>query len=234
MKILFLVLVGLMVLPSCKAVKRLVKPGEYSPEYLREDSPLDPPGMAAARRAERERLVKDGKYREGESVDVQQGKVYLFNRNPDLNSEASGEMVKTERAKVISCEGLYYFVETDDGRKGFIRESDFVNPVRLVSTSEFPGLGEGNPAWTGTAEGLLPGGAEGEPEVALPGNQKLMTNENGRTVVVVSKKSERSQEFEAKKRALSEGESAPASDSSSSEADPPYEPLPAPSASLPQ
>lgn len=191
---------------SCDAVKRLTTPGEYHPEYLNEASALDAPGMAAARAAQRNERVQDGTYAPGDVLDVQESKVYLFNRNPDKDTAATGKMVSTQKAKIIVCEGLYYFVETDDGSKGFLRESDLVNPVRLVSTQDnllFNGEAPGPEGWDdGTAM---------QPEtVQLDAQQTLMTNESGRTVVVVSKKSDKTTDFEARKKAMLEGQNSPA------------------------
>lgn len=213
MKIPFLSLtvMGALLLSSCK----LFQPGEYTPEYLRETSALDGPGVAAAREALRAKMLKEGSFHEGDTPEIHQGKVYLFNRNPDTHPDARGKMTESATAKIIACEGLYYFVELDNGSKGFLRESDLVNPVQLVSTSDFlPGTTPGPDGW---GEGV-----EQPDVVELDGNQKLMTNDAGRTVVVVGKKSERNEEFEARKKALMEGKSA---DDSA--------PLPAPADDIP-
>lgn len=236
MKRLALLLVCGLALPSCTWVKEtLMTPGDYTPEYLKEDSPLDPPGTADARRAERERLVKEGNYATGSTVDIQEGKAFLFKRNPDYTPGVTGRMVKAQQAKILSCEGLYYFVETDGGKRGFMRESDFVAPTKLVQTGladpgAFP-LEEGNV----TNGSLLPAMEALPLEEAGPinPNQKLMTNESGRTVVIVSKKSDRSAEFEARKKAIMENPASlppqPNSSTGSSE-EPAYEPLPEPAA----
>ena len=177
------------ILSSCS----LIEPGEYTPIYLQEPSPLDPPGMEAVRAEARAKYVKEGMYADGETLEVQQGKAFLFNRNPDYYEGAKGRMVSTANARIISCEGLYYFVEIDDGSKGFLRETDFVNPVKLVST---------------TADGeILPTGALPQVEswgneASLDGDQTIMTNDTGRSVLVVSKKSKKSDEFEKRRREL--------------------------------
>lgn len=198
MRTLFLAVSALSVaaLASCN----LNKHGDYTPEYLKETSALDAPGTAAARAALRAKLVKEGTFADGETLDVQQGKVYLFDRNPDNDGSARGRMVESATAKIVACEGLYYFVELEDGSKGFLRESDLVNPVHLVSTSDLTPLEGGLPeGWENMNMGPQP------EEVQLDGSQKLMTNEAGRTVVVVSKKSDRNAEFEARKKAIMEG-----------------------------
>lgn len=177
------------ILSSCS----LLEPGEYAPIYLQEPSPLDPPGMEAVRAEARAKYVKEGMYADGETLEVQQGKAFLFNRNPDYYEGAKGRMVSTANARIISCEGLYYFVEIDDGSKGFLRETDFVNPVKLVSTTA-----DGEILPTGA---LPPVEAWGS-EASLEGDQTIMTNDTGRPVLVVSKKSKKSDEFEKRRREL--------------------------------
>lgn len=179
-------LFGLALLSSCSVVERLSSPGVYTPIYLEEPSPLDPPGMDAVRAEARAKYVKEGLYKDGETLEVQQGKAFLFNRNPDYYEGAEGRMVKAAQARIISCEGLYYFVELDEGSRGFLRETDFVNPVKLVSTAD---------------EELLP--EESWDNAAFPtDDQQLMTNSSGRTVLVVSKKSRKTDEFNARRREL--------------------------------
>lgn len=209
---------------SCNVLKRITTPGEYHPEYMNEASALDGVGMQAARDAQRNALVQEGTYAPGDTLDVHESKVYLFNRNPDKNEAATGKMVSTQKAKIISCEGLYYFVEVDDGSKGFLRESDLVNPVKLVATDGFLLPNGETPGPEGWAEGAVE-----QPEVVqLDSNQTLMTNENGRTVVVVGKKSEKSNDFEARKKAILEGNAAPQPAPPAPE--PAYEDLPEPTA----
>lgn len=197
-------LAGAVALSSCSTLKKITKRGEYHPEYLNQGSALDGPGVAAAREAQRKALEQEGSFAPGDTPEVQQGKVYLFDRNPDKDSSAAGKMVTTEKATIISCQGLYYFVQVDDGSKGFLRDTDLVKPVQLVST---------NPE-------LLPNGetpgpdpdADANPlqEVPLDANQTLMTNSAGRTVMVVNKQSEGNSEFEARRKALQEGKEMPA------------------------
>lgn len=198
MKLLPLVLVPVLFLCSCS----LLEKGEYVPEYLKEASPLDPPGTDAARAAERAKRVKEGIFETGSTQKVNEGKVFLFKRNPDFDEDVTGKMINTENAKIISCEGLYYFVEVDDGSKGFLRESDMQSPVKhLVSTTEmnFPGMDPNAPA-----DAMFPEPGE---IIELDTNQKLMTNSVGRTVVVAKKQSDKSDAFEARKKALLEGKS---------------------------
>ncbi len=215
MKPLFtLSVLSVAMLSSCSMFEGLTTPGEYMPVYLQEPSPLDPPGMEAVRAEARAKYVKEGLYADGETLEVQQGKAYLFNRNPDYYEGASGRMVDTASAKIISCEGLYYFVQIDDGSKGFLRETDFVNPVKLISTAN-----EGDLLPIGA---LPPVGDWGDGPVQ-DGDQTIMTNDSGRAVLIVNKKSRKSDEFEARRREL---EKAPSSSDDGS--------LPTPSAELPE
>lgn len=206
-------------LNSCSVFEGLTTPGEYLPIYLQEPSPLDPPGMEAVRAEARAKYVKEGLYADGETLEVQQGKAYLFNRNPDYYEGASGRMVDTSQAKIISCEGLYYFVQIDDGSKGFLRETDFVNPVKLVSTAD--------------EAALLPLGDMGTWNTAptQDGAQTIMTNEAGRAVLIVNKKSDKSNEFEARRKEI--GSTAPTPEAAD-ELPTPTDELPTPTAELPE
>ncbi len=207
-------LLSLAMLTSCGIVERLSSPGVYTPVYLEEPSPLDPPGMDAVRAEARAKYVKEGAYKDGETLEVQQGKAYLFNRNPDYYEGAKGRMVEAASATIISCEGLYYFVELEDGSKGFLRETDFVNPVKLVATN----AGDGPlPITAG-----LPLVDDWGDEAPLNGDQRIMTNTTGRAVLVVSKKSKKTDEFNARRREL---QTAPAADDNS---------LPVPTEELPE
>lgn len=203
---------GTILLSSCGMLESLTTPGEYMPIYLQEPSPMDPPGMEAVRAEARAKYVKEGLYADGETLEVQQGKAYLFNRNPDYYEGAQGRMVDTANAKIISCEGLYYFVEIDDGSKGFLRETDFVNPVKLVSTTD---------------GGILPTGAlppigEWNSGEERDGDQTIMTTDTGRAVLIVRKKSQKSDEFEARRRELQQAPAATEGD------------LPTPTSELPE
>ncbi len=193
----------MLVLSSCDSFKQ----EEYTPEYLKEPSPLDPPGTEAARKAMRQERVKEGgKFETGTSVPVQEGRVFLLSRNPEYSHEPSGRMVEADEAKILSCEGLYYFVELEDGKRGYLRETDFVQPeVDLVST---------NPMFAGEFAGdmFIPDGeVEGAAPMQLDDNQTLTTNEDGRAVLLVGKKSDRSAEFEQRKQAVEKGEPLPSS-----------------------
>ena len=196
-------------LSSCSVVERLTTPGEYTPIYLEEPTPLDPPGMDAIRAEARAKYVKEGLYKDGETLEVQQGKAFLFNRNPDYYEGAKGRMVQAAQATIISCEGLYYFVKLDEGSKGFLRETDFVNPVKLVSNS---------------LENLLPEESWETPG-SMDGEQQIMTNTNGRAVLVVKKTSKKTDEFNARRRELLNKQSAAPADDTA---------LPTPTEELPE
>ena len=185
-------LLSMTLLTSCSVLERLSTPGEYTPIYLEEPSPLDPPGMDAIRAEARAKYVKEGLYKDGETLEVQQGKAFLFNRNPDYYEGAKGRMIQTANARIISCEGLYYFVELDDGSKGFLRETDFVNPVKLVSNS---------------IENLLPEESWDSP-ASMGGEQQIITSTSGRAVLVVKKTSKKTDEFNARRRELLNKQSA--------------------------
>jgi len=198
MKARYLPFLGAVLLSSCSLFER----GVYTPLYLQEPSPLDPPGTAEAREQMKAQRVKEGIFAVGSSPQVQQGRAFLLDRNPDYTEDPVGRMIETSTVKVLSCEGMYYFVEAENGKRGFLRESDMVNPVTLVSTADFVPL---------PGEGILP--ADG---VALPfempadtadSPSRLSTTEDGRTVVIVGRKSDKSAEFEAQKRALENGQS---------------------------
>ncbi len=188
MKVFPLIFAGaLLVLPSCDSLFS----EDYTPEYMKEASPLDPPGTEAARKAMRLERVKEGKYETGSSMAVQEGRVFLLSRNPEYSPEPEGRLVEAGEAKILSCEGLYYFVELDDGKRGYLRESDFVPPVELVPT---------DPMMFG-----VEGEVEGAAPMPLDENQTLTTNADGRAVVLVGKKSERTAEFEQRKEAVEKG-----------------------------
>ncbi len=193
-----LILAGaLLVLPSCDSLSS----AEYTPEYMKETSPLDPPGTEAARKAMRMERVKEGKFATGSSVAVQQGRVFLLSRNPEYSPEPEGRLVDAVSAKILSCEGLYYFVELEDGKRGYLRESDFEPPVELIPTDPMMAGGMFLP------EG---GEVEGAAPMALDENQTLTTNADGRAVVLVGKKTERTAEFEQRKQAVETGTAVPA------------------------
>lgn len=230
MKPVYLLTAAAVLLSSCSWFEGVFSSGEYTPEYLKEASPLDPPGTAEAREAARRKLVKEGMFVEGAEIEVKEGKAFLFNRNPDHSEEPGGRMVQTEKAKIIACEGSYYFVEVDGGKRGFLRESDLVDPVSMLTTTA-GFLPDGQGLFPGTEPGavgsMIPGA-----ELQIDENQTLTTSQTGRTVLVVGTKTDKSKEFEEAKRQVESGEALPSSSSTYEDAgDVPYEPLPSPSGS---
>ena len=61
-------LLSMTLFTSCSVMERLSSPGEYTPIYLEEPSPLDPPGMDAIRAEARAKYVKEGLYKDGETL----------------------------------------------------------------------------------------------------------------------------------------------------------------------
>lgn len=223
MKPSILMIASALLLTSCG----LFESGEYTPLYLTEPSPLDPPGMEDARAKMRAERVKEGMFEVGATPEVQQGRAYLLDRNPDFAAEnPSGRMVTTATVRVLSCEGTYYFVESEDGKRGYLRESDMVNPVSLVATSELlPLSGEG---LLPDGEGVLPIDDAAPTDGTVP---RVRTTETGRTVVIVGTNSgSKSDEFERRKRALENGQS-PDGESAAPVGEVEYEDLPEPSGS---
>lgn len=203
MKVAPYLLLGAVLLSSCNMFEK----GEYMPLYLQEPSPLDPPGTDEARAKMRAERVKEGLFVVGATPEVQQGRAYLLDRNPDYAEKPSGRMVETPTVKILSCEGTYYFVEAENGVRGFLRETDMVNPITLVSTADMVPLPDGEaPAGV---DGLLPFEQAPLSDTTDP---QLRVNDEGRTVVVVGKKSEKSKEFEERKREIQEaaGQATPA------------------------
>ena len=134
------------------------------------------------------------------------GKVFLLERNPDRDESPSGKLVKAETVKIIACEGTYYFVETPDKERGFVRESDLEDPVSLISTGGLfalppeAGAGAAGVDLLGMPAEPLP--IPGEGDTAASANQQVMLNNSGRTVVVVGKKTEKSDEFERRREEM--------------------------------
>lgn len=212
-------------LSSCSWVEEVFTSADYTPEYLKEDSPLDPPGTAEARAEARRKLVKEGLFVDGASIEVRDGKAFLFKLNPDHAEDPGGRMVKTEKAKILSCEGTYYFVEVDGGKRGYMRESDFIDPVSMLTTT-----GDFLPDGQGILPGMEPGATGSimpEAELQIGDNQVYTTNKTGRPVVVVGTGTEKDAAFEEAKRKVDSGKTLPAA----AEETTPYEPLPEPSAS---
>lgn len=124
-----LLLLGSCILPSCLS---LDNPKNFTPNYLKEDSNLDKPGAAAARAAERVKRKKSGAFATDLDYALHGGKVFLFEMNPEYSESASGKSYEAKTAKVIFCEGTYYFVELDTKERGYIQETSMMQPVALM------------------------------------------------------------------------------------------------------
>ena len=127
---LSLLLLGSFFLSSCSSLN---DPKSFTPNYLKEDSNLDKPGVAAARAAERAKRKKDGAFTINSEYALQGGKVFLFKMNPEYSESASGKNYEAKSAKVIFCEGTYYFVELDTKERGYIQATSMINPIPLMS-----------------------------------------------------------------------------------------------------
>jgi len=125
---LSLVLLSTCLLSSCFTSN---SPKEFTPSYLKKDSNLDKPGTASARAAERNKRKKDGAFALDANYALHGGKVFLFKMNPEYADSASGKTYKAKTAKVIFCEGTYYFVELDTKERGYIQETSMV-PIRSL------------------------------------------------------------------------------------------------------
>lgn len=206
-----------LMLVSCGLTDR----GTYVPEYLKPDSPLDPPGTSAARAAMRAEILKEGKYPADAEAPVREGKVFLLERNPDRDESTDGKLVRTPSVKVIACEGTYYFVETQEGERGFVRESDLEDPVTLVSN------GLTDPV---TGLPLTPGGEAQLPSPesnasAVQPTDRVTVSSTGRAVILRSNGSDRAAAYEQRRR------EAAGQPSAAEGGDVDFEPLPEPSGS---
>lgn len=143
MKALHLLPAISLLLASCSWLQSPYESADYTPEYMKEDSPLDPPGTSEARAAMRKARVKDGAFATGSEAEVRDGKAYLFHLNPDYSPSTGGRMVNAKTAKIMFCEGTYYFVETNEGKRGYMRESDFVDPFAIDPNAQFLPDGQG-------------------------------------------------------------------------------------------
>ncbi len=239
MKKIFLLSIALggMWLSSCSSLD------DTTPVYMLPGRSNDPPGMDAARKAERLKRQKEGIYPIGSSVKIANEKTFFFHRNPDIDEITTGRMVKASEAKILACEGLYYFVETPKGERGFVRETDIVNPnAGFIGMENLTGI-EGLQLEDGLAGGsgvltlppgqTLPPTTDGSgsggifpgvnPPLPLSPEDIGPVNAGGRPVDLVTKDTEKGEEFAKKQEELKGGGSTPA----------PTRPKPSPSPSLP-
>ncbi len=180
----------------------------YTPAYLIADTPLDAPGVGASRKIERDKRSKEGLYKVGDVRPVVGGKAMLFMSNPDYDKhiKPAGQLVDATSATVIFCEGLYYFVETNEMDRGYIRESDLavvaptltdealVGSEGLISVPTDYTIGDYTTLPGGDSEGLFPGGA-----LLLDGtnvDSSTATTESGRVVNIKTRDTGKAEDFE--------------------------------------
>ncbi|MFI3243966.1 MAG: hypothetical protein R3Y56_06920 [Akkermansia sp.] len=182
------------------------------PLFLAPDSPMDPPGASADRAAEFEKRQKEGSFKLGDTLYVSQGKAYFFAQNPEVDGDKGGKMMDADTVTVLSCEGMYYYVQTPDKDGGYLRESDLIS-TQAKELMNFDGAAmdgvffgdpSAAPAVTGggalfpTTDGLTIEMPLGED----PNARQVLTNAQGRVVTLASKKTEAGDRFEEKKAAL--------------------------------
>ncbi len=210
-------LVSGLVLSSCKSSLK-----NFTPPHLVADHPNDAPGVAINRKQERDKREKTGRFKIGEELPVAGGKAMLFMSNPDydVNKNPVGKMVEATSAKVIFCEGLYYFVETNNEDRGYIRETD-LSSANADSSLPTPAAGGGSSAPTSYPSGggigapsaypagdLPPLPAAGAGDI-FPGDPlfggdpgSTATTSSGRAVNIKTRETGRSKDFEKMKASL--------------------------------
>ncbi len=194
-----------MLIPACK--NSLMN---NTPMHLQVDRSDDPPGLASQRKEMRDKREKSGTYTKDEQVYISNGKAMFFRHNPDYYTNPEAQMVESQTAKVIFCEGLYYFVEAATGERGYIRESDFAPKEYGLPDSSLGIMGElGVPTApldgveynpTMDNSGLFPGGGELLPGGEQPAPPKQLQERN----------TGRSQDFEKAKDSIKDNKPAPA------------------------
>ncbi len=224
MKFTALIVVSLMsglILSSCKSSLK-----NFTPAHLIAPHPNDAPGIEISRKAERDKREKEGRYKIGEELPVAGGKAMLFMSNPDYDTKTKpvGKLVEATSAKVIFCEGLYYFVETNNQDRGYIRETD-LSPATLGDALPEPSssnIGGGAPAgFSSSAPSIYPGDiaplpVEAGPPSLFPGAGGLLlggedqgataTTQSGRVVNIKTRDTGRNKDFEKMKASLEKHE----------------------------
>ncbi len=214
-----------MLIPACK--NSLMN---NTPMHLQVDRSDDPPGLASQRKEMREKREKSGTYAKGEQAYISNGKAMFFRQNPDYYTNPEGQMVESQTAKVIFCEGLYYFVQAATGERGYMRESDFA-PKEIglpdsslgimgelgIPTAPLDGV-EYNPTLDNS--GLFPGGE------LLPGGEQPAAPKQ-----LQERNTGRGQDFEKAKDSIKDNKPAPAITPPSKPAQPTAPALPEPSGS---
>ncbi len=180
-----------------------------TPPHLMPESALDPPGAETARKAERLKRFKKGLYTGGEKVTINEGKAFIFISNPDYDEMLKGQLVKAENAEIIACEGIYYFIETNKGERGYMRESDFTPPLPegFIDPNLFNADGSLIiPDVENSLIGSSVDTSELFPGMELDEDSSASLDKNGRMVTLVSKSSKNNQEFTETKNAIEKKE----------------------------
>lgn len=174
------------------------------PIYLAPDSSLDAPGQQAARKAEFKRRQKEGAFAVGSKAKVSKGKAFFFSKNPDIDGILGGKMMEADEVTILSAEGMYYYVRTEDEDGGYLRESDLINPsvdAQLTAGMDLmEGMVFGDPSAAPeiTGDGALFPPTNGL-TMEVPGQEgapQVRTNAQGRVVTVVKKKTGAGNRFE--------------------------------------
>ncbi len=227
-------LVGSLCLLSCSSPYK-----GFTPAYLIPDQATDAPGVGATRKMERDKRRKDGLYEVGEVRPVRGGKAMLFLSNPDYDQhiKPSGKLVDANSAKVIFCEGLYYFVETDNKDRGYMRESDLAAKVSetpsestmstegIISVPTDYSISDYSTLPSGDSGGLFPEGSA----LIMGGGPTTATTESGRVVNIKSRDTGKSEDFQKMREQIGQGADAPSNQGGGAAIDDPFIPdLPEP------
>ncbi len=202
-------------LVSCKSSFQ-----DFTPAYLLPDSPSDAPGVGASRKMERDKRQKQGLYKVGDVLPVTGGKAMLFMSNPDYDThiKPDGKLITAKTAKVIFCEGLYYFIETDKKDRGYIRESDLTSNIPALPDAQLDlqGIISAPTELSVGDYSTLPGGDSSElfPEGGFLMNgaspQATATTETGRVVNIKTRDTGKSDDFEKVLQSLGQTNTNPA------------------------
>lgn len=195
-------LAAIMLLSSCVSSDK-----NPLPIYLAPDSALDQPGESEARKDEFKRRQKEGAYAIGSKVKVSKGKAFFFSKNPDIDGILGGKMMEADMVTILSSEGMYYYVRTDDDDGGYLRESDLINPEvdaqlqAQASMGLMDGMVFGDPSAVPAVTGdgaLFPptNGLTMELPTDPAGAPQVMTNAQGRVRTIVRKNTGASSRFE--------------------------------------
>lgn len=96
-------------------------------DFTESSSALDPVGLAHHKR-EAAKLASEAKFKPNEQITLRNTQVMVFDKNPQRYT-TGGEVVSASTATVVKSEGLFVRVKFDDGKTGYINESDIVDPM---------------------------------------------------------------------------------------------------------